>query len=224
MARRPDRVPAAERNRAAILDVLLNVLPVPIARRLTSGESVIADQFDNASILFADMVGFTTLSENWEPARVVTLLNDLFTRFDVLAEKHGVEKIRTIGDAYMAVAGAPILRGDHATVIAELAQDMAQELALFRNEHRIDIDFRIGINSGPVIGAIIGKSKFHYDVWGDAVNLAARMESHGVPGKIQVAESTYDLLQNEFAFEARGEIDVKGKGLTKTWFLTGNRI
>ena len=199
--------------------LLLNVLPVSIAERLQGGELAIADRFENVSILFADMVGFTSLSERTDAGEVVSLLNDLFTRFDNLVEAYGVEKIRTIGDAYMVVAGAPTPRTDHATVIVKLALEMTDELAAFRKENNLEIDLRIGINSGSVIGAIIGKSKFHYDVWGDAVILAARMESHGVPGRIQVTQDTYDLLKDEFTFEARGKISVKGKGEMRTWFL-----
>ena len=200
-------------------ELLLNVLPESIAERLHQGESAIADRFDEVSILFADMVGFTALSERMDAAEVVSLLNDLFTRFDKLTEAVRLEKIRTIGDAYMVVAGAPTPRSDHATLIVKLALVFADELVAFRKEKNLDINFRIGINSGSVIGAIIGKSKFHYDVWGDAVNLAARMESHGVPGRIQITTHTKNLLGGKFNCEARGKIEVKGKGLVETWLI-----
>lgn len=201
-------------------ELLLNVLPASIAERLQKGESPIADRFEDVSILFADMVGFTSLSERMDAAEVVSLLNDLFTRFDKLTEASHVEKIRTIGDAYMVVAGAPIPRADHATTIVDLAIAFADELVAFRKEKNLDINFRIGINSGSVIGAIIGESKFHYDVWGDAVNLAARMESHGLPGRIQITDQTKKLLGEKFNCEARGKIEVKGKGLVETWLVT----
>ncbi len=199
--------------------LLLNVLPASIAERLQKGEAAIADRFDEVSILFADMVGFTALSERMDAAEVVSLLNDLFTRFDKLTEANRLEKIRTIGDAYMVVAGAPTPRSDHATLIVKLALGFADELVAFRKEKNLDINFRIGINSGSVIGAIIGKSKFHYDVWGDAVNLAARMESHGVPGRIQITTRTKNLLGGKFNCEARGKIEVKGKGLVEAWLI-----
>ncbi len=211
---------AAEKARSE--ELLLNVLPESIAQRLYDGEQVIADRFEGVSILFADMVGFTALSERTDAEEVVALLNDLFTRFDKLVETYDVEKIRTIGDAYMVVAGAPIPRRDHAEVMVKLALSMADELAAYREENNLDIDFRIGINSGSAIGAIIGKSKFHYDVWGDAVNLAERMESHGVPGHIQIAPQTKAFLGNEFEFESRGKVDIKGKGLMDTWFVSRN--
>jgi len=201
-------------------ELLLNVLPESIAQRLHSGETEIADRYDGVTILFADMVGFTSLSERSDAKEVVALLNDIFTRFDRLADDVGVEKIRTIGDAYMAVAGAPISREDHAEVMVQLAIEMAKELDTFRNEKNLEVNFRIGINSGSVIGAIIGKSKFHYDVWGDAVNLAARMESHGIPGRIQITTETKELLDGKYQFESRGPVEVKGKGLLETWFVT----
>jgi guanylate cyclase len=203
-------------EQALTLNLLLNVLPESIAQRLQAGETVIADRFEETSILFADMVGFTPLSEKMAAEEVVELLNDLFTRFDKLTEARGVEKIRTIGDAYMAVAGAPKPQDEHAFVMVDLAIAMAKELEVFRLDNQVDINFRIGINSGSVIGAIIGKSKFHYDVWGETVNLAARMESHGIPGRIQITEETFKRLDGKIPCEIRGPIDVKGIGPMET--------
>ena len=200
-------------------ELLLNVLPESIATRLQEGETVIADRFDGVTILFADMVGFTTMSEQTRAENVVAWLNDLFTRFDRLVEARGIEKIRTIGDAYMAVSGAPTPRDDHAEVMVDLALEMAREVDTFCAENELDINFRIGINSGSAIGAIIGTSKFHYDVWGNAVNLAARMESHSVPGRIQITFQTKELLAGQYQLESRGPIEVKGVGMLETWFV-----
>jgi adenylate cyclase len=211
---------AAEKERSE--ELLLNVLPKSIATRLQAGETVIADRFNGVTILFADMVGFTPLSERTNAESVVAWLNDLFTRFDQLVEARGIEKIRTIGDAYMAVSGAPISRDDHAEVMVALALEMAAELNVFCSENELDISFRIGINSGSAIGAIIGTSKFHYDVWGKAVNLAARMESHSLPGRIQITAQTKDLLNGKYELESRGPINVKGMGMLETWFVKAN--
>jgi adenylate cyclase len=212
---------AIEQERSESL--LLNVLPKEIAPRLKAGESPIADAYGAATVLFADIVGFTPLSAEMAPNELVSLLNTVFGRFDVLAERHGVEKIRTIGDNFMAVAGVPRRRGDHAQAAARLALDMRAFLDELRAGGEGRIEFRIGLGSGPMVGGVIGMRKFVFDVWGDPVNTASRMESHGLPGRIHVTEATYELLRDEFVLEPRGSIDVKGKGLMRTWFLMGPR-
>jgi class 3 adenylate cyclase len=199
--------------------LLLNILPQPIADRLKTGESVIADHFAEVTVLFADLVGFTGLSNGRPPGQVVDLLNDLFRRFDAIAKRFGVEKIKTIGDAYMAVAGLPVQYPDHAQRMAEMALEMSAETRRFSQDRDLDVALRIGINSGPVVAGVIGATKFIYDLWGDTVNTASRMESHGVVGSIQITESVYERLKDEYKLESRGEIDVKGKGRMAAWLL-----
>ena len=199
--------------------LLLNILPGPIADRLKSGESVIADHFAEVTVLFADIVGFTVLSNGRPPTEVVDLLNDLFRRFDAMAQRRGVEKIKTIGDAYMAVAGLPVQCDDHARRMAELALEMTAEAHRFSQDRKMDFSLRIGLNSGPVVAGVIGATKFIYDLWGDTVNTASRMESHGVAGSVQVTRSVYEQLKTEYEFEPRGEIEVKGKGRMSAWLL-----
>lgn len=205
--------------------LLLNVLPHEIAAILKNDHHTIAQQFDEASVLFADLVGFTPLSSKLSPVEMVELLNEIFTQFDLLVDKYEVEKIRTIGDNYMVAAGVPRPQPDHAERLARLALDMRRYLDDRRSESGKSADFpvqfRIGINSGPVIGGVIGKRKFVYDVWGDAVNIASRMESHGVPGKIQITAETHRRLCANFTCQPRGKIVVKGKGEMETWFLEG---
>ncbi|MCP5540940.1 MAG: response regulator [Akkermansiaceae bacterium] len=208
-----------EQEQAKSERLLLNVLPRPIAERLKAGEKEIADYFPNVTVLFADLVDFTRLSSDTEPDVIVGLLNSLFSRFDLLAQWHGLEKIKTIGDAYMAVAGLPIPREDHANAIAQFAIDLFEELDRFNEHHETAVSLRVGIDTGPVVAGIIGRSKFIYDLWGDTVNTASRMESHGLAGEIQVTESTWRQLKNDFAFAERGEIEVKGKGAMTTWLL-----
>jgi len=205
--------------------LLLNILPKQIAARLKSSQGMIADDHERVAILFADIVGFTTLSTRLQPAQVVTLLNDVFNAIDALVEKYGVEKIKTIGDAYMVVAGLPDARDDSEAVIARLALDILSTLETF-TEPDTDrpVQVRIGINSGRVVAGVIGQRKFAYDLWGDAVNVAARMEATGEPGKIQVPESFAAPLSERFDFEPRGEIDVKGKGKVRTSFLVGEKV
>ncbi len=215
------RLLAAERERSEAL--LLNVLPRSIAPRLKAGESPIADAYDDATILFADIVGFTPLTRELPPDEMVSLLNEIFSRFDVLADRHGVEKIRTIGDNYMAVCGVPERRPDHASAVARMALDMRRFLDELRARGEGRIDFRIGIESGPCVGGVIGLRKFVFDIWGDPVNTASRMESHGVAGRIHVGEAAYLLLRDGFELEPRGVIEVKGKGPMRTWFLVGER-
>ena len=199
--------------------LLLNILPEEIANRLKRGDSTIADTFANATVLFADIVGFTQLSARVSPTELVSLLNEIFSTFDQLAERHGLEKIKTIGDAYMVVGGLPTPRSDHADSIAEMALDMLEAISDFSHTHNQDFSIRIGINSGPVVAGVIGIKKFIYDLWGDTVNTASRMESHGKPGCIQVTSTTYQLLQEKYIFESRGSIQVKGKGMMNTYLL-----
>jgi guanylate cyclase len=203
--------------------LLLNVLPKEIAARLKGGEGTIADYHPAVSILFADLSGFTPLTNQLSPAAMVELLNDIYSHFDSMVEKYGVEKIRTIGDNYMIAAGLPRPKSDHAQALARLALEMNAYVAGLPAVRCQRLAFRIGINSGPVIAGVIGRRKFAYDVGGDAVNTASRMESHGVPGKIQVTRATYDLIQAEFLCEPRGSLEVKGLGSLETWFLLAAR-
>jgi class 3 adenylate cyclase len=214
-----NRLLRAEQERSEGL--LLNVLPAPIAERLKRGEAVIADGFPEVTVLFADLVDFTSRSAEASPERVVRLLDDLFSAFDRLAERHGLEKIKTIGDAYMAVGGLPDPRPDHAQAVAEMALDLREEVARHRDPAGRPLALRIGIDSGPVVAGVIGRRKFSYDLWGDTVNVASRMESTGVAGCIQVTEQTYRRLRDGYRFERRGPIQVKGKGELVTWFLLG---
>jgi adenylate cyclase len=204
-------------------DLLLRVLPRSIAERLKGAPQTIADHFVAASILFADVVDFTPLAERLPPADVVGFLDHLFSQFDALVERHGLEKVKTIGDCYMAVAGVPDPRPDHARKAALLALDMRDVVATSVVAGRPDFELRIGINSGPVVGGVIGAKRFLYDLWGDAVNTASRMESHGTPGEIQITRATYELLKDEFVCKRRGTIPVKGKGRMETWYLVGRR-
>jgi class 3 adenylate cyclase len=201
--------------------LLLNILPAPIAERLKGGENRIADNFAEVTVLFADIVGFTTLAGQASAGEVVDFLNDLFTRFDQAAQRHGIEKIKTIGDAYMAVAGMSIPGADHARRMMEMALDMIRECHECAKEGGRDINIRVGINSGPVVAGVIGSTKYIYDLWGDTVNVASRMESNGVPGSIQVTRAVYERLHDEYDFEHRGDIEVKGKGKIETWIVRG---
>ena len=208
-----------EQDRAETL--LLNILPRSIAERLKTDSATIADQFAAASIMFADVVDFTPLSDSLQPAEVVSLLDHLFTHFDLLADRYGVEKIKTIGDAYMVAAGVPTARADHARVMALMALDMREAMRSDDDVGHLGLELRIGISSGPVVAGVIGRKRFLYDLWGDAVNMASRMESHGTPGEIQVTRATYELLRDEFELEPRGTVPVKGKGDVETWYLVG---
>ena len=199
--------------------LLLNVLPEAIAVRLKRGEEPIADHHEEISVLFADLAGFTLRSAHETPAATVAVLNEIFSAFDSLVHRYGLEKIRTIGDSYMVAAGAPIARPDHLRAICAMALDMRREVTRLNEVHDWDLSFRIGINCGPAVAGIVGREKFHYDLWGDTVNVASRMESHGLPDQIQVTEAVYERLNPEFAFECRGVIDVKGKGPTVTYLL-----
>ncbi len=208
-----------ERNKTE--NLLLNLLPEPIADRLKDEPGVIADKFEKATILFADLVNFTQISTTMSATKLVYLLNEIFSTFDELTEKHGLEKIKTIGDAYMVAGGIPIVRPDHAEASAEMALDMLVAIDELNVKLEATFDLRIGINSGPVVAGVIGTKKFIYDLWGNAVNTASRMESHGVPGRIQVSVNTYELLRDKYEFEERGLIDIKGQGEMRTYFLTG---
>ncbi|HEY9605587.1 MAG TPA: adenylate/guanylate cyclase domain-containing protein [Allocoleopsis sp.] len=203
--------------------LLLNILPEPIAQQLKERTSHIADGFADVTILFADIVGFTQLSEQLSPTQLVGILNEIFSTFDRLTEQYGLEKIKTIGDAYMVVGGIPTPRSDHADAIAQMALDMRKEIARFNLKHSITISVRMGINTGPVVAGVIGTKKFIYDLWGDAVNTASRMESHGLAGCIQVTQATYELLQNKYLFQERGRIQIKGKGEMTTYLLIGKK-
>jgi class 3 adenylate cyclase len=200
-------------------ELLLNVLPAPIANRLRGGEKGIADGFAEVTVAFADLVGFTQLSSEMPPAEVVTLLNGLFTRFDVAASELGIEKIKTVGDAYMAVCGLPVPVPNHAERMVRMAIRMVHITREHAMEHGVSMKLRVGINSGPVVAGVIGKSKYIYDLWGDTVNLASRMESGGIPDSVQVTRPVYEKLKDQFVFEARGEIEVKGKGNVEAWVL-----
>jgi class 3 adenylate cyclase len=200
-------------------ELLLNVLPAPIANRLRGGEKGIADGFAEVTVAFADIVGFTAMSSDMPPANVVNLLNGLFSRFDEAARELGIEKIKTVGDAYMAVCGLPVPVPDHAARMVRMAIRMVHITREHALEHKVLMQVRVGVNSGPVVAGVIGKSKYIYDLWGDTVNLASRMESGGVPDTIQVTRSVYDKLKDLFVFEPRGEIEVKGKGNVEAWLL-----
>jgi len=203
--------------------LLLNVLPPEIAQRLKRDEYPIADRFDEVTILFADLVGFTARSAAESPEVTVTMLNEFLSAFDGLAQQYGLRPIRTLGDSYMVVGGLPVPRPDHAEAIAEMALDMLRDVEALNERHGWGARFRVGVNSGPAVAAVVGRHRFTYDVWSDAVNTASRMESSGVPGRIQATEETYRRLQARYRFEPRGEIDVKGKGTMRTYFLLGRQ-
>jgi adenylate cyclase len=202
-------------------NLLLNILPRPIAEKLKADSQPIADQFESASILFADVVDFTPWSERLPPAEVVGYLDHLFSHFDELAEKHELEKIKTIGDCYMVASGVPTPRSDHARALALMALDMLDAMRSADEIRHLGLELRVGINSGPVVAGVIGRKRFLYDLWGDAVNTASRMESHGTPGRIQITRATYELLVDEFECEPRGPIPIKGKGEIEAWYLVG---
>ena len=199
--------------------LLLNILPAEIGARLKGGEHQIADNFADVTILFADMVGFTKLSSNTPAKRIVEILNGIFSLFDQEAHELGIEKIKTIGDCYMAVCGLPHQYSDHADRMAGMALRMLEVISQYNKEKGTNLQLRIGINSGPVVAGVIGTSKFIYDLWGDTVNIASRMESTGVPGEIQVTRSVYERLKGKFKLDSRGAIQVKGKGEIETWLL-----
>jgi adenylate cyclase len=218
---RAHRALAVEREKSETL--LLNVLPGPIARRLKEEEGVIADAFEEVTVLFADIVDFTPLAERLPPNEVVALLDEVFTAFDRLADGQGLEKIKTIGDAYMVAGGIPVPRPDHAEAVAEMALGMLEEVARCAERFGAPLSVRIGIDTGPVVAGVIGRRKFIYDLWGDPVNTASRMESHGLAGSIQVTRRTHELLQDRYEFEERGTVSIKGKGKMTTYILVGRK-
>ncbi|TMQ02348.1 MAG: adenylate/guanylate cyclase domain-containing protein [Deltaproteobacteria bacterium] len=199
--------------------LLLNILPEPIAHRLRNGEALIADRFEDVTLLFADIVEFTRLSATLSADALVGALNDIFSVFDGLVEQYGLEKVKTIGDAYMVVGGLPERSTDHTLRVAAMALELADAVGGIDAAARLGITFRIGIHCGPVVAGVIGTKKFIYDIWGDTVNVASRMESLGVPGRVQVSAAVMERLRDTHDFESRGLIDVKGKGLTPTYFL-----
>jgi class 3 adenylate cyclase len=219
--RRAAQALAAEREKSDRL--LLNVLPRAIADRLKRRHEVIADSFTEVTVLFADIVGFTEMASRVSAIELVDMLNNVFSAFDRLAERHGLEKIKTVGDAYMVVAGLPQPRADHAEAMADMALDMQSEIARVAAERGRQFQLRIGINSGPVVAGVIGLKKFAYDLWGDTVNIASRMESHGVPGRIQVSASTAERLRARYELAERGAVTLKGRGEMQAWFLVGRK-
>jgi adenylate cyclase len=203
--------------------LLLNILPVSIAQRLKEDNSIIADHFESTTVMFSDIVGFTAMSEKVSPAELVSYLNRMFSAFDDLAEKHGLEKIKTIGDAYMVAGGFPELRECHAKDVSAMALDMLDAVAACNFETGQPVSIRIGIHTGPAVAGVIGIKKFAYDVWGDTVNTASRMESSGLPGRIQLSEQAAVLLGDDFLIEERGTVELKGKCSMKTYWLLGRR-
>lgn len=214
---------AAEREFKRSESLLVNILPEAVASRLKSSTQIIADRYDDASVLFADMAGFTAKASQTSPMQVVQLLDNVFTAFDQLIDEHRLEKIKTTGDGYMVVSGVPVERADHAHALARFALEMLAVAASLRDQHGDAVPIRIGIASGPLVAGVVGRRKFFYDVWGDVVNLASRMESTGVAGRIQVSKEVFELLKEDFVLEPRGAAEVKGKGVIFTWFLLGRR-
>lgn len=198
--------------------LLLNVLPAPIAEKLKKQTGIIAERYDDVSVLFADLVGFTPLSATLRPAQLLELLNRVFSGFDVLVSDRGLEKIKTIGDAYMVAGGLPDPQPDHLARMAELALEMLESMEPFKSEYEA-LDLRVGLHAGSAIAGVIGIRKFIYDVWGDTVNTASRLESHGLPGRVHVSEVVYERLRDRFEFESRGVVELKGKGPMSTYFL-----
>jgi adenylate cyclase len=211
-----------EQERRRSESLLLNILPEKIVHRLRGGETVIADRVGEATILFCDLVGFTALSQDLPADHIIDLLGKIFSGFDRLAAEQGVEKIKTIGDAYMAAAGIPERQSDHAIRIALLSLRMLAVVDDIASALDLRLQARIGIHTGPIVAGVLGTHKFAYDVWGDTVNTASRMESHSVPGRIQVSAATRVALGDQFKFEPRGTVEIKGKGMMQTYFLTGS--
>jgi adenylate cyclase len=215
---------AMEREYERSESLLANILPTSVAARLKDpSRDVIADKYDDASVLFADIAGYTKRASDTPPAELVRFLDRLYTEFDRLVDKHGLEKIKTSGDSYMAVSGVPQPRADHLEALARFALDMADTVAGLKDPKGRPVPLRIGIGSGPVVAGVVGARKFFYDVWGDAVNVASRMESTDTEGRIQVPHAVYERLKDDFLLEERGHVDIKGKGLMHTWYLVGPR-
>ncbi len=203
--------------------LLLNILPAPIAENLKKGEGSLAERFESATVLFADLVNFTSLAARISPLELVSLLNEIFSKFDSLTEKYNLEKIKTIGDAYMVAGGLPVPREDHAEASANMALDVQQFINNFKTNCGDSFEIRIGIHTGPVVAGVIGTKKFIYDLWGDTVNVASRMESQGVPGSIQVSAEMWEKLKDKYVFEERGLLEIKGKGKMITYWLKGKK-
>jgi adenylate cyclase len=219
---RAEQAMEAEYQRSESL--LANILPASIAERLKNpAHNIIADKYDDASILFADIAGYTKRASDTSPTDLVRFLDALYTDLDALVDKHGLEKVKTSGDSYMVVSGVPRERPDHLEALASLALEMAETVSGLTDAQGREVPLRIGMAAGPVVAGVVGARKFFYDVWGDAVNVAARMESTDEEGRIQVPHNVYERLSGDFAFEDRGDIDVKGKGVMHTWYLTGHR-
>lgn len=212
---------ALEKEQEKAENLLHNILPIPIAAQLKEGKTSIAEGFDVVTVLFLDIVGFTQLSSTKTPNELVDILNKIFSQIDDLCEKYKLEKIKTIGDSYMVASGIPEFHSEHAIQMADFSLELQKVFLDINKELGTSLQIRTGINSGPVVAGVIGKKKFIYDLWGDAVNVASRMESHGVIGKVQVSDSTYQLLKNQFVLSDNGEKEVKGKGLMKTYILEG---
>jgi adenylate cyclase len=211
-----------EYNRSEAL--LTNILPATVAAKLKDpAHGTIADRYDDASILFADIAGYTEQSSQITPTELVRFLDRLYTTFDRLVDRHGLEKIKTTGDAYMVVSGVPTPRPDHIEAIADLALDLSRAVAELRDPRGKPVPLRMGIAAGPVVAGVVGARRFFYDVWGDAVNVASRMESTDVVGRIQVPENVFERLRHRFVLEERGEVEVKGKGVMRTWFVVGRK-
>jgi guanylate cyclase len=221
---RRDALSALRDEQARAEGLLLNILPRSIADRLKAETRTIADHVDSVSILFADVVDFTPFAERLPAAEVVGVLDNLFSHFDALAERYELEKIKTIGDCYMVAAGVPTPRADHAQALALMALDMQAAMRSVDEVGNLGLELRIGINSGPVVAGVIGRKRFLYDLWGDAVNTASRMESHGTSGRIQITQATKELLEDDFVCESRGTISLKGKGDMEAWYLVGRRV
>jgi adenylate cyclase len=215
---------AMEREYQRSESLLSNILPTSVAARLKDpARTLIADKYDEASILFADIAGYTKRASHMAPGELVRFLDRLYTEFDRLVDEHGLEKIKTSGDSYMVVSGVPQPRPDHAEALADFALDMAGVVAGMNDPTGRPVPLRIGLGCGPVVAGVVGASKFFYDVWGDAVNVASRMESTDIEGRIQVPQDLYERLRDDFLFEERGDVDVKGKGVMHTWYLVGRR-
>jgi adenylate cyclase len=220
--RRAREAAEAEYERSETL--LANILPATIAERLKDpSRNIIADKYDDASILFADIAGYTKRASDTTPSDLVRFLDRLYTDMDALVDRHGLEKVKTSGDSYMVVSGVPQPRDDHMEALACLALDMAAAVADLKDPQGREVPLRIGLAAGPVVAGVVGARKFFYDVWGDAVNVAARMETTDVEGRIQVPHDVYERLNHAFLLEERGEVDVKGKGVMHTWYLVGRR-
>jgi adenylate cyclase len=203
--------------------LLLNILPASIAERLKEGSGVIADHFESTTVLFADIVGFTAMSEKVSPTELVGRLNHIFSAFDDLAERYNLEKIKTIGDAYMVAGGFPDARDGHANDVAGMALDMLVAIEAGNHDAEHPVSIRIGIHTGPAVAGVIGIKKFFYDVWGDTVNTASRMESSGAPGRVHISQQTAQLVEGQFEVEERGMVEMKGKGCLRTYWLAGRK-